>query len=225
MPTSRDGRIPDEAGSNDSITYPDFITDATIPVGEPVTFASTQTVPGSAGLFNPFESPSDSGFPSWHAVISPSTNPGPSPQNTTAGSSTSALSNYRLAELTRLNGIPITRDMPMEDVGPWAAMSEILSVYLRYLHSLFPLVHKPSFAQALAMRKDQVDRAFAALLLGLGMSTRRIEIYADGSRIYYRPEPAETVSELHAARAALVAAPLSRCQYGHAGQTVQTRID
>ncbi|KAK1923431.1 hypothetical protein DB88DRAFT_510988 [Papiliotrema laurentii] len=78
---------------------------------------------------------------------------------------------YRLAELARLNSIPITRDMPLEDVGPWSAMSEILSVYLRYLHALFPLVHKPSFSQRLAMRHDQVDRGFAALILGIAAYT------------------------------------------------------
>ena len=160
------GREDGATGSDDTITYPDFITDVTIPVGDTPNFTGGSTTSNS-GVFNPFESPSDPGLSSWNPIISPSTNPGPSPQYSTTTSAASSLSEYRLAELTRLNSIPISRDMPLENVGPWSAMSEILSVYLRYLHSLFPLVHKPSFAQGLAMRKDQTDKAFAALLLGL----------------------------------------------------------
>jgi hypothetical protein len=72
-----------------------------------------------------------------------------------------------MAELTRINGIHITSSMPLEDVGPWEAMSEILSVFLRYSQSLFPLVHRPSFSQKLAMRQDRIDRGFAALVLGI----------------------------------------------------------
>ena len=90
--------------------------------------------------------------------------------NPSSSSTARPLADHRLAELARLNNIPISPQMPLEDVGPWSAMSEILSVYLRYLHSLFPLVHKPSFSQKLAMRADQTDRGFAALLLGIGES-------------------------------------------------------
>ena len=73
-----------------------------------------------------------------------------------------------MAELTRINSIPITSGMPLEDVGQWGAMTEILSVFLRYVQSLFPLVHRPSFSQKLAMRQDRYDRGFAALVLGIG---------------------------------------------------------
>jgi hypothetical protein len=161
------GGGPSTAGSNDTIAYPDFITNVTIPVEEEHRFTGANAAASGSSMFNPNESPSDAGLSSWNPIISPSTNPDPSPKYPTGAGATS-LSEYRLAELTRLNSIPISRDMPLEDVGPWSAMSEILSVYLRYLHSLFPLVHKPSFAQSLAMRKDQTDRAFAATLLGLG---------------------------------------------------------
>lgn len=160
-------RVDGLTGSDDTIAYPDFITEATISTHGVGSVEGGGNLSALSGVFNPLESPSDT-VPSWNPVISPSTNPDLSPQNANPGGSTSSLSDYRLAELTRLNSIPITRDMRLEDVGPWSAISGILSVYLRYLHSLFPLVHKPSFAQALAMRKDQTDRAFAALILGLG---------------------------------------------------------
>ena len=158
---------------------------------DPIPPSGTPGLPNTTfDLFDAFLQPSPSD-PFNPPIISPfnTTNSNPSPHgftpsagppttftsassqpisNPSSSSTAVPLADHRLAELARLNNIPISPHMPIEDVGPWSAMSEILSVYLRYLHSLFPLVHKPSFSQKLAMRADQTDRGFAALLLGIG---------------------------------------------------------
>jgi hypothetical protein len=59
-------------------------------------------------------------------------------------------------------------DIQIESVASWATIGFFLSLYLKYMHSLIPLVHKPTFAKLLAMRADKGDPDFRAFLLGLG---------------------------------------------------------
>lgn len=66
---------------------------------------------------------------------------------------------------------PTTSISPLsqiEDVAPWVVISFFLKLYFQYMHSLFPVVHKPSFFEAVALRADQTDRNTRALILGLG---------------------------------------------------------
>jgi hypothetical protein len=58
--------------------------------------------------------------------------------------------------------------MQIEQIAPWPAISFFITLYLRYMHSLLPIVHRPSFAQAMTMRADRGDRNLRALVLGLG---------------------------------------------------------
>lgn len=62
----------------------------------------------------------------------------------------------------------ISSNSQIEDVAPWPVISFFLKLYLQYMHSLFPVVHKPSFFEALALRSDQTDRGKRALILALG---------------------------------------------------------
>lgn len=59
-------------------------------------------------------------------------------------------------------------DFQIEEIAPWHVISSFISIYLGYSHSLFPMVHRPSFSQRLAMRDDRRDRDFRALVLGIG---------------------------------------------------------
>ncbi len=59
-------------------------------------------------------------------------------------------------------------DIQIEAVASWATIGFFLSLYLKYMHSLIPLVHKPTFTKLLAMRVDKGDPQFRAFLLGLG---------------------------------------------------------
>jgi hypothetical protein len=61
-------------------------------------------------------------------------------------------------------------DIQLDHVAPWSTISIIIRLYLAYSHSLFPMVHRPTFSQSLAMRRDKVDRDFRALVLGIGKS-------------------------------------------------------
>jgi hypothetical protein len=63
---------------------------------------------------------------------------------------------------------PLSADMQIEQIAPWPAISFFITLYLRYMHSLLPIVHRPSFAQAMTMRADRGDRNLRALVLGLG---------------------------------------------------------
>jgi hypothetical protein len=56
----------------------------------------------------------------------------------------------------------------MEDVAPWNTISFFITIYMTYSHSLFPLVHRPSFSQSLALRRDKTDKEFRAFVLGIG---------------------------------------------------------
>lgn len=59
-------------------------------------------------------------------------------------------------------------DVQIEHIASWSDISYFISLYLRYMHSLLPLVHKPSFCEAISLRTDQSDSQFRALVLGLG---------------------------------------------------------
>ena len=56
----------------------------------------------------------------------------------------------------------------IEDVTTWGSISHFISLFLRYLYPLEPLVHRPTFAHDLATRRDKVDSDFRALLLSIG---------------------------------------------------------
>lgn len=55
----------------------------------------------------------------------------------------------------------------IEDVTSFNHIFFFISLYLRHLHAHMPVVHKPTFTQQLAMRIDQRDEEFRALLLSL----------------------------------------------------------
>jgi hypothetical protein len=55
----------------------------------------------------------------------------------------------------------------IEDITSFNNIFFFISLYLRHLHSHTPVVHKPTFTQQLAMRVDQRDEEFRALLLSL----------------------------------------------------------
>ncbi|GMK57855.1 hypothetical protein CspeluHIS016_0406890 [Cutaneotrichosporon spelunceum] len=82
----------------------------------------------------------------------------------------------------------ITPNSRIEDVAPWDTITFFLKLYLQYMHSLFPVVHKPSFFEAVALRADQTDRNLRALILALGKSLLRS---ADRSGLHDRPGPAQ----------------------------------
>jgi hypothetical protein len=56
----------------------------------------------------------------------------------------------------------------LEDVTTWANISHFISLYLQHLYPLLPLVHRPKFAEHMAMRRDLRDPDFRALLLSIG---------------------------------------------------------
>jgi hypothetical protein len=63
---------------------------------------------------------------------------------------------------------PIRREPQLEDVTSWANISHYISLFLQYLYPLLPLVHRPTFAEHLATRRDLRDTDFRALLLSIG---------------------------------------------------------
>lgn len=63
---------------------------------------------------------------------------------------------------------PINRHSQVEDIAPWPVITFFLTLYLQYMHSLFPIVHKPSFHQIVTMRTDRSDRNARALICALG---------------------------------------------------------
>lgn len=112
---------------------------------------------------------SEISFPTTSNHLSNSTNSGPpqlsvsfaSPQHPEAGSSTR-------------QPLTIGTDIQIEDVAPWNHISFFITIYLSYSHSLFPLVHRPSFSQSLAMRRDKTDRDYRAFVLGIGESIAQV---------------------------------------------------
>lgn len=63
---------------------------------------------------------------------------------------------------------PMRREPQLEDVTSWANISHYISLFLQYLYPLLPLVHRPTFAEHLATRRDLRDTDFRALLLSIG---------------------------------------------------------
>lgn len=73
---------------------------------------------------------------------------------------------------------PIRREPQLEDVTSWANISHFISLFLQYLYPLLPLVHRPTFAENLATRRDLRDTDFRALLLSIGKcSCSRAELF------------------------------------------------
>lgn len=60
-----------------------------------------------------------------------------------------------------------SRESQIEDVTTWGNISHFISLFLRYLYPLEPLVHRPTFSHDLATRRDKVDSDFRALLLSI----------------------------------------------------------
>jgi hypothetical protein len=67
---------------------------------------------------------------------------------------------------------PVRREPQLEDVTSWANISHFISLFLQYLYPLLPLVHRPTFAENLATRRDLRDSDFRALLLSVGAWSR-----------------------------------------------------
>jgi hypothetical protein len=67
---------------------------------------------------------------------------------------------------------PMRREPQLEDVTSWANISHYISLFLQYLYPLLPLVHRPTFAEHLATRRDLRDTDFRALLLSIGKCFR-----------------------------------------------------
>ena len=65
-------------------------------------------------------------------------------------------------------GMHSKREPQLEDVTSWANISHFISLFLQYLYPLEPLVHRPTFAENLATRRDLRDTDFRALLLSIG---------------------------------------------------------
>ncbi|RXK37841.1 hypothetical protein M231_04839 [Tremella mesenterica] len=62
---------------------------------------------------------------------------------------------------------PTKREPQLEDVTSWADISHFISLFLQYLYPLLPLVHRPTFSENLATRRDLRDIDFRALLLSI----------------------------------------------------------
>ncbi len=66
------------------------------------------------------------------------------------------------------------KKMPqVEDVVSWSDLCYFISLFLKYLYPLMPIVHRPTFAENLATRLDIRDPSFRALLLSIGGCARR----------------------------------------------------
>ncbi|ORY28818.1 hypothetical protein BCR39DRAFT_534017 [Naematelia encephala] len=64
--------------------------------------------------------------------------------------------------------LPVAKREPqLEDVTSWANISHFISLFLQFLYPLLPLVHRPTFAEHLATRRDLRDTDFRALLLSI----------------------------------------------------------
>lgn len=68
----------------------------------------------------------------------------------------------------------IKAEPQLEDVTSWANISHFISLFLQYLYPLLPLVHRPTFAEHLATRRDLRDTDFRALLLSIGASLSQL---------------------------------------------------
>jgi hypothetical protein len=59
----------------------------------------------------------------------------------------------------------------IESLMSWDDISFFLSLFINHQHILVPLVHKPSFAQDVLMRRDRTDITFRCLLISMGESS------------------------------------------------------
>jgi hypothetical protein len=75
----------------------------------------------------------------------------------------------------------IKAEPQLEDVTSWANISHFISLFLQYLYPLLPLVHRPTFAEHLATRRDLRDTDFRALLLSIGEPDRPGSCPAEGA--------------------------------------------
>ena len=87
-----------------------------------------------------------------------------SPENLAASSSNSSITPGHISNLIH----QVRKEPQLEDVTSWANISHFISLFLQYLYPLLPLVHRPTFAQHLATRRDLRDTDFRALLLSIG---------------------------------------------------------
>lgn len=107
-----------------------------------------------------------------------------SPENNSIGSA--SVNGSSFAGLSGTPGMPMTASsMPssgpssgrrkaepqVEDVTSWSNITHFISLFLKYLYPLLPLVHRPTFAEHLATRRDLRDTDFRALLLSIGGSS------------------------------------------------------
>lgn len=60
----------------------------------------------------------------------------------------------------------------LEDVVSWSDLCYFISLFLKYLYPLMPIVHRPTFSEGLATRLDIRDSSFRALLLSIGERKR-----------------------------------------------------
>ena len=86
----------------------------------------------------------------------------PSVLNSFGTSATSAMTFMQASKVVA------KREPQLEDVTTWANISHFISLFLQYLYPLLPLVHRPTFAEHLATRRDLRDSDFRALLLSIG---------------------------------------------------------
>lgn len=66
----------------------------------------------------------------------------------------------------------------VEDVTSWSNITHFISLFLKYLYPLLPLVHRPTFAEHLATRRDLRDTDFRALLLSIGESPSPLHLFS-----------------------------------------------
>lgn len=114
----------------------------------------------------------------------PSDHPGVNHSSTSAGSAGGAFRPGRTRFQNFYSQLRLP-DIQLEDVTSWSTLGFFTSLYLRHLHALLPLVHKPTFTLALAMRLDQRDVQFRAFLFSLvayvicqSPMTRMIQAYS-----------------------------------------------
>lgn len=79
--------------------------------------------------------------------------------------------------ISQLLHAPKAGERQLEDVTTWANISHFISLYLQHLYPLLPLVHRPKFAEHMAMRRDLRDPDFRALLLSIGECREHLKFY------------------------------------------------
>ena len=103
-----------------------------------------------------------------------------------------ALSTTSSGQMLGRSVLGLKREPQLEDVSSWANISHFISLFLQYLYPLLPLVHRPTFAENLATRRDLRDTDFRALLLSIGELRRT---YADCSRLCHISTPHQSFDQ------------------------------